>query len=549
MMPSRNSLTSRLAIVSRAASGLLVLAGGAVLIGWTLGVQPLMRRLPTQTAMNPMTALAFVAAGVSLARLARVPGAREKPRDGVALALAALVALVGALKLADYLFGFGLHIDHLLFPKKLGTAGYSLSDMAPNTALNFLLCGLGLLFFKVKTRREFFPAQGFVLAAGLITLLALIGHSYRVLSLYRVGTTLPMSLAAALLFGVFCLGFLAAAPQRGLMNVVTSRLTGGAVARRLLPVAVIVPWILGGLLLLGEQAGYYGREFAVSIFAVLTIVIFTGLIWWNAKLLYLADAERTRAEERLRQTSANLERSNTDLEQFAYLASHDLFEPLRMVTSYLELLSDRCEGKLEPQARQFIGFALDGAQRMQALIHDLLEYSRVDSRGRAFEPANSEAVFETAVANLKVAIEESGATIHHGPLPEVLADKVQLTRVFQNLLGNSIKFRGSEPPRLDAGAERRNGDWVFFVRDNGIGIDPKDFDRIFVIFQRLHARREYPGTGLGLAIVKKIIERHGGRIWVESAPGKGATFFFTLPVMREASPQPDDSSLQITVGL
>jgi len=538
MRASRISLPHRLATLSRVASGLVMAAGSAVFLGWTLGPQSWIRLLSAQVAINPVTALVFVAAGCSLWRLARAESVPETRRDYLArdylsLALALFVALVGAIKLADYLFGLDMNIDGLLFPNKPSWDDYPPTEMAPNTALNFVLCGLGLLLFEVRTRRDFFPAQGFILAAALITLLGLIGYSYQVLSLYRVGGADPMSLDAALLFAVFCLGFLAAAPQRGLLSLVTSRLTGGAVARRLLPVAIFVPWILGGVLLMGEKAGFYGREFAVSIFAVLSIVIFTGMIWWNAKLLDLADIERTRAEERLRQTTANLARSNTDLEQFAYLASHDLFEPLRMVISYLELLSDRCRGKLDEQAQEFIGFAVDGAQRMHALIHDLLEYSRVDIRGRALEPTDCEEAFEAAVSNLKVAIEESGATITRGPLPKALADKVQLTQVFQNLLGNGIKFRGSEPPRLEAGAERRNDEWVIFVRDSGIGIDPKDFDRIFVIFQRLHSRREYSGTGLGLAIVKKIIERHGGRIWLESAPGKGAMFFFTLPASKE----------------
>ena len=243
--------------------------------------------------------------------------------------------------------------------------------------------------------------------------------------------------------------------------------------------------------------------------------------------------ERTRAEEQLRQTSANLERSNTDLQQFAYVASHDLFEPLRMVVSYLQLLSERYKERLDPAAQEFIGFAVDGAQRMQALIHDLLAYSRLDIRGRPFAPTDGEQVFKAAVANLKVAIEESGAAITHGPLPEVRADAIQLTQVLQNLIGNGLKFRGAEPPRLEVGANPRNGEWVFWVRDNGIGIEAKYFDRIFVIFQRLHTRREYSGTGMGLAICKRIIERHGGRIWVESSPGQGSTFFFTLPRARE----------------
>jgi len=243
--------------------------------------------------------------------------------------------------------------------------------------------------------------------------------------------------------------------------------------------------------------------------------------------------ERERAEEQLRQTSANLERSNTDLQQFAYVASHDLSEPLRMVISYLQLLRDRSKDSLDPDSREFMKFAMDGAARMQALIKDLLAFSRVDLHGRTFEPVDCEKAFGAAVSNLKIAIEENQASIAHDLLPLVHGDAVQLSQIFQNLIGNAIKFHGTESPRIQVGLGSQNGEWLFSVRDNGIGIDPKDFERIFVIFQRLHTRQEYPGTGMGLAICKRIIERHGGKMWVESEAGKGSSFFFILPKIKE----------------
>ena len=243
--------------------------------------------------------------------------------------------------------------------------------------------------------------------------------------------------------------------------------------------------------------------------------------------------ERKRAQEQLRQASANLERSNTELQQFVYVASHDLFEPMRMVLSYLDLLSDHNKGKLDKDSQEFIGFAVDGAERMQALINDLLAYSRLELRNRSFDVLSTENALGAAVANLKVAIQESGAKITHDPLPKVCGDAVQLTQVFQNLISNAIKFRGATEPRIHVGAAQRDGEWRFSVRDNGIGIDQKHFERIFIIFQRLHTRHEYPGTGMGLAICKKIVERHGGRISLESAPGKGSTFFFTLPTLKQ----------------
>ncbi|NJL23390.1 MAG: hypothetical protein HC895_25375 [Leptolyngbyaceae cyanobacterium SM1_3_5] len=221
-------------------------------------------------------------------------------------------------------------------------------------------------------------------------------------------------------------------------------------------------------------------------------------------------------------------RSNTELQQFAYIASHDLQEPLRMVTSYLQLLQRRYQGKLDADADDFIGFAVDGAARMKTLISDLLMYSRVDTHGKPFESTDLTVVVEQAIANLKVAIEESSATITYATLPKVFADASQMIQLFQNLLSNAIKFRGDDPPIVHISIDRQEQDWLFSVRDNGIGIEPQYVDRIFIIFQRLHSRSDYAGTGIGLAICKKIVERHVGKIWV--APSvQGATFCFTLP--------------------
>ncbi|MHC4919646.1 MAG: sensor histidine kinase [Planctomycetota bacterium] len=246
-------------------------------------------------------------------------------------------------------------------------------------------------------------------------------------------------------------------------------------------------------------------------------------------LLAIEDiTERKRAKEERAHYTRELARSNADLEQFAYVASHDLQEPLRMVASFCTLLAERYRGKLDADADDFIGFAVEGATRMQALIEGLLQYSRVARRGGGFEPTACEVVLEQATANLETLIVENGAIVTHDPLPTVQADRSQLVQLFQNLIGNAVKFHGEQPPRVHVGAQREEDGWTFFVRDNGIGIEPRFGERVFEIFQRLHERDRYPGTGVGLSICKRIVEHHGGRIWVESQLGKGATFFFTL---------------------
>jgi PAS domain S-box-containing protein len=239
--------------------------------------------------------------------------------------------------------------------------------------------------------------------------------------------------------------------------------------------------------------------------------------------------ERRLTEDKLKKTLDDLARSNSELENFAYVASHDLQEPLRMISSYTQLISKRYNGKLDEKADQYISFVVDGAKRMQQLIHDLLEYSRVATRGKEFEPVDCNEILKNVLTNLQISIQKNNAVIKYDALPRVMADNIQLMQLFQNLISNAMKFKSDSIPVVTIKVEDRTVEWLFSVSDNGIGIDPQFKERIFIIFQRLHEREAYPGTGIGLAVCKKIVERHGGRIWVEAEEGKGSTFFFTLP--------------------
>jgi light-regulated signal transduction histidine kinase (bacteriophytochrome) len=297
-------------------------------------------------------------------------------------------------------------------------------------------------------------------------------------------------------------------------------------------IVLIASWIAGSLFALKKinRLVNVTREISSG-----NLSIRTGIRGGRGELGQLARAFDTMAESlqerdlKLEERTAELERSNEELEQFAYIASHDLQEPLRMIASYTQLLAKRYKDKLDSDANEFINYAVDGANRMQTLINDLLKYSRVGTKGEEFTHVDLNSVMDMVKANLKGALEENNAEIKYSKLPTVMADNSQMIQLFQNLIGNAVKFRKKDTRPIVEISAKKEGSFVkFMVKDNGIGIDNKYLDRIFIIFQRLHTKDEFPGTGIGLAICKKIVERHGGEIHVESEEGTGATFVFTL---------------------
>jgi signal transduction histidine kinase len=558
---------SSLKTSSRIAGAIIVLVAGLVLVGWQLDLEGLKRVLPGLVAMNPATAIAFILCGASLWLLVADQAGRNTGR--IAKALAGTAVLIGLLKFCALAAGWHVGVDQLFFSTRLDIDPIYPNRMAPTTAFNFVLIGLALMLADVETKGRLRPAQWLALVVSLIALLAVVGYLYGVRKLTGFAAYIPMALNTATAFLMLAAGLFLARPDRGLMAIVTSDTMGGVLVQRLLPAIILIPALLGWLRLAGQRAGLYPTELGVALTVVGNIVFFLVLLWWNVGLLGRMDTERKgahealrrardeleiraqertkelvmankhlrrevrerkRAGKRLKRTLVDLERSNKELEQFAYVASHDLQEPLRMVSSYTQLLERRYKDKLDNDAQEFISYAVDGANRMQRLIQDLLSFSRVSTKGKPFTPTDCNIVLGQARTNLNVVISENNALVTNDELPTVMADEMQLLEVFQNLIGNAIKFRNKELPHVQVSAEKDKDAWVFSVRDNGKGIDPQYYDRIFVMFQRLHGKEEYPGTGIGLAICKRIVERHGGRIWVESEPGNGSTFYFTIPI-------------------
>jgi len=656
-MTARGGGSISLDLGVRALTGAVILIAVAVLTGWRFGFRPLQTlMIPGSVAMKANAAVGLMFAAVSL--WMQRTGPPERWRRYAAQGWALLVLTIGALTLAEHLFGVDIGIDQLLFQDPNLDHSAVPGRMPPPPAVSCVAIGCALLL--LDTTASKWAVQAFILFSGLIGLTVLVGYAYEESNVYRIGFHPQMAVHMAIGIVLLSIAIALARPDRGIVGLIMGGGPRGLIVRRLLLPAIVLPLVLGRLHLAGERRGLYSNEFGAALFAVACIIGFVILIAWSASVLHRADqrrmqaetaarqseerfrllvegardyaifmldpggrvstwnpgaermkgysaveiigehvsrfypaedvkrglpdaqlrtaaregrfesegwrvrkdgsqfwanailtalrdghggllgfaevtrdmTERKRAEDELRRTGRELARSNAELEQFAYAASHDLQEPLRAVSGCVELLQRRYEGQLDARADELISHARAGAARMRDLINDLLAYSRVSTRGGALAVTDCNLALDTALANLSVAIRESGAVVTKDQLPTVMADSTQVTQVLQNLLSNAIKFRAARPPEIHVGVERNGGAWLFSVRDNGIGMEAVYSDRIFKVFQRLHTRREYSGTGIGLAICKKIIERHGGRIWVTSQPDQGSTFHFTIPERR-----------------
>jgi PAS domain S-box-containing protein len=292
----------------------------------------------------------------------------------------------------------------------------------------------------------------------------------------------------------------------------------------------VCPWCVNERVFKGETVRWEIRSPKDTrwFYIVNTPIYHTdGTISKQAMIIDITEIKK--AEEELKRLSEELARSNAELKDFAYIASHDLKKPLQSIESFAKLLARRYKGKLDAKADEFISYIVEGVQRLQMLIKDLLEYSQIETQAKNIKPTDCSFIVGEAMNNLKTAIDESNAVVTYNKLPTIMSDPRQMISLFQNLIDNAIKFRSNNAPIVRISAEPNGNEWLFSIRDNGIGIDPKNFNKLFVMFQRLHGTADYPGTGIGLSICKKIVERHGGRIWLESEPAKGSSFYFTIP--------------------
>ncbi len=529
---------------SKGAALATMAVGAAALLGWLLDVPVLKSFVPGLVTMKANAALAFVLAGLSLHLLQ--PGPHAARWHLLAQAAAAGTALIGAVTLSQYLFGWDLRIDQWLFDEPAGAIGTSEPGrMAPLTAVNLLLLGAGLLSIEIETTSGQRPAQFLALAAFAIAFLPALGYAYSVSSLTGIGPLTVMSLNTTLIFLVLSLGVLAARPDRGLMALCASAGPGGQMTRRLLPVTVLVPAMLGALRLAGENAGLFDTKLGVALFVVAVSALLSFIIYrYSADLQRAFEQNQDAArlvnetlERRVMERTAKLDAANEAMEAFGYSVAHDLRTPLRAMDGFATVLEEDYGSRLDETGKAALHRVRAAAQVMGKLIEDLLRLSRLSQQPMNLQALDLSELARAGADTLKASDPARQVTFEIAPRATAHADRGLLAVVLDNLLGNAWKFTRKHPAaRIEFGVGRHAGEPVYFVRDDGAGFDMAHAQKLFTPFHRIHAATDFPGSGIGLSMVHRIIARHGGRVWAESAVEKGATFFFTLPAAAIAAP-------------
>jgi signal transduction histidine kinase len=536
----------------------------AVLVGWTFDLAYLKSVAAGLTAMNPLTAVCFVVAGISL-WLARDEHA-SSTRFWFSRGGASLLLCIGLIKIFDYTMGWNLEIDRVLFRESLGD-----NQMAPNTAICFILVALSVLLIDRLVAGGKWVAQIPMLMLTTLSLFSLIGYAYGAAGMYSIRSFIPMALNTAFLFHVLSLGLLLSRPERGIVSVLLHPGLGGVMARRLLPVVIILPATLGWLRVSGQRLGWYDTEFGAAFMVATTVIIFAVAVCWIAHALNRTDEQRERVtfelershqqlETRVASRTTELKISNADLleknqenEMFVYSVSHDLRSPLvnlqgfsQELTSVTDQLRDvLSEAKLPEQfasqttelidndMNRCIRFIQTSVTRLSGIIDSLLRLSRAGRVDYSAESVELDPIVTRVIEAMSATIYDRGVSIQANPLPSAWGDSIAIEQIFANLIGNAVNYLDAKRPgKIEIGSYRDNENadtrTVFYVKDNGLGIPASYHGKVFQALKRLHPDVAQ-GEGIGLALVKRMVERHGGSIWFESTPNVGTTFYFHLP--------------------
>jgi signal transduction histidine kinase len=515
---------SRARLYGTAAGCFAIGVGALVLAGWWWRIDFLKRVGEGMISMNPLTALCCLLAGISLVMQVHRPAP-------VARALAAVIVMVGAFKLGGYLLGWDFPADRWMFPDELHlNEPVRMNRIAPNTALGFIALGLGLLTLDDRRLRGVRLAEIFSMGLALIASLVLVGYIYQIDWLFGVASHIPMALHTAVTLLVLGIGIVMARPDCGLMAVVTGDSSGGLLARRLIPVVVLVFVMAGGLKLMGERQGYYEPGQGEALYTVLSIGFFGAFVLWSAHSLHRVDQEKKRAEAKLRGQASRLESLNLELEAFSYSVSHDLRAPLRGISGFAQALEEREADRLDPTSLGYLHRIRKAAGFMGELIDDLLELSRLTRAEMRVKPVDLSETAHELISGYRLADPERRVEVAIAPDIKVAGDPALLRAMLDNLLSNAWKFTSRNPTaRIEMGAEPVAGGRIrCFVRDNGVGFDNRYAHKLFGAFQRLHSQEEFKGTGIGLATVQRIVRRHGGEVAGEGMVDAGTVFHFTL---------------------
>lgn len=465
--------------------------------------------------------------GASSARSSSVTERTSRRRRIWIRALAVLVALIGFLTLVELALGVHLSIDALIVGHDPDPRTRYAGRMSVLSAVSVIVLSAAFFISTIRARTQL--ASILALMAFLFGYVALLGYVYGAEQLYRIGP-IAMPLESAACVVLVASACLLLPPYLGFMRPVASSSAGGVLLRRLLPVALFVApavdWVQA-------RAARDVSNLGMALVGAANVVLLVVLVWGTGRAVYLAQRQRLLAEASLRRANDALVRSNIELRRFTHVAAHDLQTPLRGIGGFAELLKEHYADRLDRKGEEWLERILNAALHMQALVRDLLTYSRIETQKPPTARVQMDQVLDQTVLLLESEIQDTAAVITRTKLPLIVGDATQLVQLLLNLLQNAIKYRSAAAPRVQVAAERRGDEWVFSVTDNGIGIEPRYAERIFEMFERLHNAQEYQGTGIGLAICRRVVQRHGGDIWVESQPGQGSTFFFTLPVAPE----------------